>query len=194
MVAPRQQLTTILILSAIDVLLCGFTAALTLFFIGAGANASSAARATEVAVAQARSSSQGGGVPSTIIIANYSSDSVRMRPAVSFGFETIPSVDAQTNDSVAWLLEESPTDKKPFTIVPKVVRIREFDIESKPPRIVYEGDGLSSNILHVTISVSGATLSVSYTVDCSVTAALKLNISEHTILYEGATCSVSQQP
>lgn len=115
MTAPRQQLATILILSAIDVLLCGFTAALTLFFIGAGADAANARLLEEGAVV-ADTDNLGAGAPALIVIATYNAGSIRLKPAASSGYSTLPAEKWESAYLVSWLIDARPTARSPFVL------------------------------------------------------------------------------
>ena len=115
MAARRQQLATILILSAIDVLLCSFTASLTLFFIGAGADAANSLQAEQSAV-QGDGESRGAGAPAAIIIATYATSSVRLTPVTRSGYSTMPATDWESADAVSWLIDEAPTERFPFVL------------------------------------------------------------------------------
>ncbi len=169
MVAPRQQLATVLILSAIDVLLCSFTASLTLFFIGAGADAANSAPSTQSGETEL-GVARGEGAPGAIIVANYIGGSSRLRPTQISGLETMPTANWENADSVAWLLEETPIEQAPFTLV---------------------GDG-SAGQMAVMISVSGSDRTLQFGVTCPNTVSLRMSVTEKDMHIDGAPCVVNR--
>jgi hypothetical protein len=117
MEARRSSLGPILILSAIDVLLCGFSAGLALFFVGAGAGVTDNAVGAPIAPTNVGSDARGHGAPAGIVIVHYDDNSAKLRPASGSIYEAIPEVGWESANDVTWLLNELPTPKKPFVLV-----------------------------------------------------------------------------
>jgi hypothetical protein len=116
MAARRGSLGPILILSAIDVLLCGFSAALALFFVGTGAGVTSTSGGTSAYIGLGNGG-QGSGAPAGVVIAHYEQNSTTLRPAAGTSFETIPATGWESATDVAWLLNDMPTPRRPFTLI-----------------------------------------------------------------------------
>lgn len=169
MATPRQQLATILILSAIDVLLCSFTAALTLFFIGAGADAANARRLEESAVI-AEDDSRGAGAPAVIVIAAYDKTSARLNPAGTIGYTTMPAENWQAANPLSWFIEELPTNRNPFVLIADV-----------------PGE------LRVRLSLSAEASSGEFSVTCPQDAVVNLRIVETAVTSDNPSCKVVRQ-
>lgn len=139
MAARSGSLGSILILSAIDVLLCGFSAALALFFVGAGAGVTgNAVGSASMGIGiGADVDARGNGAPAGIVIAHYDGSSATLRPENGSHYETIPALGWESATDVTWLLNEVPTAKKPFILV--------------------RGDNLGPVSVRLRISVLGAT-------------------------------------
>ena len=115
MTTPRSPLGLMLIISAIDVLLCSFTAALVLFFVGAGSGASGFSKQYAGIAANSGSDVQGKGAPAAFLVFTYGSPSSRVTPDASWTIDRIPASNGELAANETWLLFEAPSNTRPLT-------------------------------------------------------------------------------